>query len=38
MDYSVVEPQSVFTLNRPVVSEDRQSASVQPGPWDGTYR
>ncbi len=38
MDYSVVQPQSVFTLNRPIVSEDRQSASVRPGPWDGTYR
>lgn len=38
MDYSVVRPDTVITLNRPVVSPDRQSATVQPGPWDGSYR
>jgi len=38
MDYSVVRPDTVFTLNRPIVTEDRQSATVQPGPWDGVYR
>lgn len=38
MDYSAVRPDTVLTLNRPVVSEDKQSASVQPGPWDGEYR
>ena len=38
MDYSTVTPDTVITLNRPVASEDKQSASVQPGPWDGKYR
>ncbi|WP_088287133.1 flavin reductase family protein [Ideonella sp. A 288] len=38
MDYSAVSPESVFTMNRPVASDDRQSATLQPGPWDGVYR
>jgi flavin reductase (DIM6/NTAB) family NADH-FMN oxidoreductase RutF len=38
MDYSVVRPDTVITLNRPVASADKQTASVQPGPWDGVYR
>jgi flavin reductase (DIM6/NTAB) family NADH-FMN oxidoreductase RutF len=38
MDYSVVRPDTVITLNRPVASADKQSATVQPGPWDGVYR
>ena len=38
MDYSVVRPDTVMTLNRPIPSEDRKSASVKPGPWDGVYR
>lgn len=38
MDYSVVRPDTVITLNRPIASEDKQTASVQPGPWDGVYR
>jgi len=38
MDYSAVTPDTVFTLNRPTVTADRQNASVQPGPWDGVYR
>ncbi len=38
MDYSVVTPESTFTMNRPIASADRQTASVQPGPWDGVYR
>jgi flavin reductase (DIM6/NTAB) family NADH-FMN oxidoreductase RutF len=38
MDYSVVTPESLFTLNRPTASADGQSAEVQPGPWDGVYR
>ena len=38
MDYTVVRPDTAFTLNRPVVSEDRRNASVQSGPWDGVYR
>ena len=38
MDFSVVTPESLFTLNRPTASADGQSATVQPGPWDGIYR
>ncbi len=38
MDYAVVSPESMFTLNRPTASADGQSASVQAGPWDGVYR
>ena len=38
MDYSVVTPETLFTMNRPVASADGLSASVQPGPWDGVYR
>ena len=38
MDYSVVTPESLFTLNRPIPSADGGSASVQTGPWDGAYR
>lgn len=38
MDYSVVTPETTFTLNRPQVDEDRRSARVAPGPFDGVYR
>lgn len=38
MDYAVVSPESMFTLNRPTASADGQRAEVQPGPWDGVYR
>lgn len=38
MDYAVVSPESMFTLNRPTASADGQRADVQPGPWDGVYR
>ena len=38
MDYGVVTPETMFTLNRPTTSEDGRSAQVQPGPWDGVYR
>jgi flavin reductase (DIM6/NTAB) family NADH-FMN oxidoreductase RutF len=38
MDYSVVRPDTVITLNRQIASADKQSATVQPGPWDGVYR
>ena len=34
MDYSVVTPESLFTLNRPIASADGGSATVQAGPWD----
>ena len=38
MDYAVVSPESMFTLNRPTASADGQRAELQPGPWDGVYR
>ncbi|MBL8351227.1 MAG: flavin reductase family protein [Burkholderiaceae bacterium] len=38
MDYAVVTPESMFTLNRPTASADGLTAQVQPGPWDGVYR
>jgi len=38
MDYSVVNAESMFTLNRPTASADGRSAEVQSGPWDGVYR
>jgi flavin reductase (DIM6/NTAB) family NADH-FMN oxidoreductase RutF len=38
MDYSVVTPESMFTMNRPIASDDGQGATLVPGPWDGTYR
>lgn len=38
MDYSVVTPESVFSMNRPIASDDGQSATLVPGPWDGVYR
>ena len=38
MDYSVLSPESMFTMNRPLASEDGLQASVVPGPWDGVYR
>lgn len=38
MDYAVVRPETVITLNRPIAAADKQSATVRPGPWDGVYR
>jgi flavin reductase (DIM6/NTAB) family NADH-FMN oxidoreductase RutF len=38
MDYAVLAPESLFTMNRPTASADGQSASVLPGAWDGVYR
>ncbi len=38
MDYSVLSPETVFTLNRPIASADGKTANVVPGPWDGVYR
>ena len=38
MDYAVITPETSFTLNRPMASADKLSATVVPGPWDGVYR
>ena len=38
MDYSVVTPESIFTMNRPIASDDGQGATLVPGAWDGVYR
>ena len=38
MDYAVLTPEAMFTMNRPVASDDGLGASVVPGPWDGVYR
>lgn len=38
MDYAAVRPDTVITLNRPIATADKQSATVQSGPWDGVYR
>ena len=40
MDYAVVREDTVFTLNRPVVtgSGENVEVSVQAGEWDGVYR
>lgn len=38
MDYSVLSPESMFTMNRPVASADGRSAQLVSGPWDGVYR
>ena len=38
MDYSVVNADSMFSLNRPDVAEDGKTATLKSGPWDGAYR
>ena len=38
MDYTVVNPDTVFTLNRPVVADDGTVANPSAEKWDGTYR
>jgi flavin reductase (DIM6/NTAB) family NADH-FMN oxidoreductase RutF len=38
MDYAVLTPEALFTMNRPLASDDGQQAVVTPGPWDGVYR
>jgi flavin reductase (DIM6/NTAB) family NADH-FMN oxidoreductase RutF len=38
MDYSVLLPEAVFRMNRPLASADGLSAEVPPGDWDGVYR
>jgi len=38
MDYSVLSPEAMFRMNRPLASEDGLSAQVPAGDWDGVYR
>ena len=38
MDYAVVDPDTVFTLNRPVVANDGTVEKSSAEKWDGTYR
>lgn len=38
MDYAVVTPETMFSLNRPIASDDGRSAELVAGPWDGVYR
>lgn len=38
MDYAVVGPDNMFSLNRPSVAADGMSAEVAAGAWDGVYR
>lgn len=38
MDYSVLTPEVVFSMNRPIASADGRTASVAPAQWDGIYR
>jgi flavin reductase (DIM6/NTAB) family NADH-FMN oxidoreductase RutF len=38
MDYSVLTPDSMFSMDRPLASEDGQRALLPDAPWDGVYR
>jgi flavin reductase (DIM6/NTAB) family NADH-FMN oxidoreductase RutF len=38
MDYAVVTPETVFTMNRPEVDADGRTARPPTGDWDGIYR
>ncbi|MCP5266798.1 MAG: flavin reductase family protein [Burkholderiaceae bacterium] len=38
MDYAIITPETMFTMNRPTVGADGRSASNDEGPWDGSYR
>ena len=38
MDYAVVRPDTVFTVNRPEMNEDGSIANATPDGWDGAYR
>lgn len=38
MDYAVIAPEAMFTMNRPLATADGQGATLLPGPWDGVYR
>ncbi len=39
MDYAVIKPENVFTINRPEVGADGKVTNARPdGEWDGQYR
>ena len=38
MDYAVVRPDTVFTVNRPEMNADGSIANTAPEAWDGAYR
>lgn len=38
MDYAVVTPEVMFSLNRPRVGPDGRTAQADAGAWDGVYR
>jgi flavin reductase (DIM6/NTAB) family NADH-FMN oxidoreductase RutF len=38
MDYGVLEPADIFTLPRPLASDDGQHVLPPPAEWDGKYR
>ena len=38
MDYAVVTPETVLTINRPEMTETGEIANTQADAWDGTYR
>lgn len=38
MDYGVINPENVFSINRPEVGPDGKVADARPGAWDGKYR
>jgi flavin reductase (DIM6/NTAB) family NADH-FMN oxidoreductase RutF len=38
MDYGVLEPSTIFSLQRPLASDDGQTVLPPPAEWDGRYR
>ncbi len=38
MDYAVVTPETMLTINRPEMTEAGEIANTQADAWDGTYR
>jgi flavin reductase (DIM6/NTAB) family NADH-FMN oxidoreductase RutF len=38
MDYAVVTPETVFTMNRPEMNDDGTIKNLRPEGWDGVYR
>ncbi len=38
MDYAVVTPETMLTINRPEMTETGEIAKTEAGAWDGTYR